>query len=282
MANFDFVESASKGYKFLWDERILILRLATIPFAIKLASFIGVTCIDFNENYLRHGLFLLPSYFVEGWLIMQLIRFAILGERGQANFIKANFIKANSTKDEINNQNDELFQARRRGILAGIIIYVISKLLLSFFSALILMNVPTQETVASSNITDTQSFIIGTAMLLVMIWGFRFVWLYIPAALDYSVSNFLHRIKSFTSSFSMIGLWLLSFVPIMLLLLTFSKILATTFPGVEEDIASVTYRYGMAVVQGVLDLVIAIVSSIGMAYGIQSIYNGTNKPTAIL
>ena len=60
MASFDFVEAVSKGYKFIWEERVAVLSIALMPFVIKVLTFFAVTAFVDAQNFMRHGLLLLP------------------------------------------------------------------------------------------------------------------------------------------------------------------------------------------------------------------------------
>lgn len=263
MAQFDFIESATQGYKFLWYERQAIMQLATIPLVLKVIGFFTIVFFDIEENFLRQGLVLLPSHFAEGWLVAQLIRMAVFGERWPAP------LSGDQKKDEA------LVYSRGRSILSAMVFYVLIKLALSFSTGIMFMenlvHVPDGAAAEPSVVT----FMVALMVVGFFIWAFRFLWLFIPAALDYSIIGFLKAIRGYNTSVYMIAAWLLCFVPLALLLLGVSEMVSSAFPGQGEE-PSTAYTYIILVFQALLEMWVAVVSSIAMAYGIQSIYHSDN------
>ena len=259
MARFDFIDSAARGYRFFWDQREVIARMALIPVVIKIVSFLAVTALGLEDNFLRLGLLLLPSYFAEGWLVAQLVRLAVLDESWLMN------LSGDVKKDAV------LMRSRMRGILAGTLVYVLTKLVLSVFSGIALMQPGLHGSQATATEQGPGMLLAAILLLAVMIWAFRLLWFYIPAALDYSLTDFAKRIKSYGMSFYMLGTWLMCFVPLAMALIFISQVMMTIFPA-DGEAPSVLYTYAMAIVQAVIEMVIAIVSSVAMTYGIDSLY----------
>lgn len=259
MVPFNFIDTAVKGYRFLMIEHELVGRMAIIPLAIKMISAILLTMSGMDDAYLRQGLFLLPSYFAEGWLAAQVVRLAILGERWPQAGAAGN-------------------AARTRGILAGTVIYTLTMLVLSLFNALLMAAAtpPTPEQAAALAVEPLQptvSVFMGLLMILtVMLWCFRLLWLYIPAALDYPALDYLRRCKGYMASVHMAGLWLLCFVPLATLLRMTSEMLFSVFPPVGEQVASMPHRYGLDVFGSLLEIVLVVVTTAAMAYAVQSYY----------
>lgn len=225
-------------------------RMAAVPLAIKIVFYVGVTMLGLEENILRQGLLLLPVYFAEGWLAVQVIRFAVYGERGPEAPPSA---------------------SRSRGIMAGTIIYVLTKIALSLFAALMVMgNQGTADTPPLQPAPEV--FLIGLVALGAALWCFRLLWLYVPAALDRSVVDFLGRIKPFASSLYMMGTWLLCFVPLAVAMIMLSETMLMIFPPGADGAPVMAFKLAMAVAQAVLEILIAIIASAAMAYGIQTIY----------
>lgn len=267
MASFDFVESASKGYSFFWRARLTILRLAVLPLFIKCLSFISLTALEMNENLLRQGLFLIPSYFAEGWLVIVLIRLAVLGE------YKVPVLTGDAQEDSAR------IQDRSRLILAGTVVYVLTKMMLSFFMALFLE----QKELYGPQQAPAQgmgSFIAATIILAILVWAFRFLWLYIPVALGRSIERFLDRIKPFMTSVYMLAVWILCFVPLALIFIVASQAATTVFPGTQDQISTPALYFIMCI-QAFVELSVAAISSVSLAYGIQSLYDNTNTKTDI-
>lgn len=259
MGRFDFIESAASGYRFFMVEHALIGRMLLFPFVVKLVSFGIVTALELDQNYLRQGLLLLPSYFVEGWLVAQLVRLAIFRETWPA------MLSGDRKKDM------EVLHVRFRAIMSATIIYVLLKLAVSLISGLLL---EASTTYQDPEVTEPSSMMFLMAMLALgfSVWAFRFLWLYIPAALDYPIKDFLYRIRGFRTSLLMLATWVLCFTPLALMFLMASEFFVALFPVEEAGVIPVTYKYAMVVVQAGLEILIAAVSSVAMAYGISSFY----------
>ena len=256
MASFDFIDCAVQGYRFLMTEHETIGRMTIFPLLIKLVSFAFVITLGLEDNFMRLGLLLLPSYFAEGWLVALVVRLAIFGERG-----------AYGPPGTVQEKSSA---SRSRGLMAGMVFYVLTKLLLSFFWALIDTNngeqVQTPPPEASVNL-----YIAVIALMAGMLWAFRFMWLYVPAALDYPIKDFLRRIRGYMTSVYMLGTWLLCFTPMALMIIMASQTALQIFP-MENNVPTMGYSYFMAFAQAVMEVFIAIVASSAMAYAIQSIY----------
>ena len=67
-------------------------------------------------------------------------------------------------------------------------------------------------------------YLVAVALFAVLIWSFRYLWLYVPIALDYRADSFLKRIPGFIGSFRLIGLWMLCFMPVLFLLFVMSSL----------------------------------------------------------
>lgn len=267
MASFDFVESASKGYQFVWNDRRILARLAFWPLLIKLASFTLITYLDMQDQTLRQGLILIPSSFAEGWLVAMAIRMAALGEPWSGP----------ATGDA--RRDAGAHAARKRAVTGAMLIYVLTKLILAFFSGL-LMDSGVIANSADFGGPMISAFFAGVLLMLGIIWAFRFTWLYVPAALGFSVRDFLRKIKPFMVSVYMMGLWFLCLVPMALALIMMAQFLATIFP-VQGDTVSPLYLYGLAGVQAVLELAVALIAGSAMGYAVLGVMRGDSKRTEL-
>ncbi len=264
MARFDFIESSASGYRFLMHHHSIVGRIALVPLLIKVASFVLIAALDMNEAYLRQGLFLIPSYFAEGWLVAQLIRLALFKETWPA-------MLSGDRKKDMN-----LLHMRFRSIMSATIIYVLIKLVLSFASGLIMQGNAVYQT-AETPEPSSGAFFIAILVIAVTVWAFRFLWLYIPAAMGYSLKGFVKVIAPYQMSIYMIATWLLCFIPLAIIFVMVSEVFVSAFPSPEAAQASEAYKYAMVGVQAVLELLITIVSSVAMAYGIYGLYHGGQK-----
>lgn len=261
MASFDFIESASGGYRFFWEERETLLRMGAIPVVIKVVTYLVITALAMDGNPLRQGLFLLPSFFAEGWLVAQAIRMAVLGERWPVAL----------SGDP--RQDSDTIMKRSRGILSGMIVYVLIKMVLTFVTGYVKFAETQQPAPMPPAEPTAMTYAAAVFILVTFIWLFRMLWLYVPATLDYPMQDFVKRFKSFMVSVHMIGAWLLCFIPMAMAMTLISQILHGIFPG-SGDVPAAGYTYGVALVQSIMEVVIAVISSVAMAYGVHSLYKG--------
>ncbi len=263
MATFDFIEASSKGYKFLWDERRAIMRLAFPAAIIKFIGYILITTFDMEQNFLRHGLVLLPSFFVEGWLIAYLIRRALYNE---ALPFQLRAKKQTAETKESGPANPERYRLMR----AGIAVYVLIWLTLSFVNGMT-MNGMTSEV---ENIPEPsfETYLVAMALFALCMWLFRLVWLYVPVVMGYSITGFMRKAKGYTTSLYMVGAWLVCYLPFILLLMMLSDMALVVFPSESDDISK-AYEFTMAAAKIIVNLASTVVASIAIAYGVQSMMN---------
>ncbi|MEZ5814504.1 MAG: hypothetical protein R3E13_07305 [Alphaproteobacteria bacterium] len=254
-ASFDFVECAGKSYLFLWERRRDVLRLSAMAVAVKIVFFVGFVVFDLQQDILRQGLFLLPSYMLEGWVVAHLMIMALHHEVLKSGERKKSFLPAPEELDG--------------AIKASMIVYVLLKMGLSVLGGIMFNGVQgLPEGPPPDPGFDT--FVVVLAMLGFVVWAFRFLWLYVPVVMGRGMIEFVRRFRPFMSSFSFLGVWGMCFVPPLLLLMLFSQISGTLAAG------SI-----LAAFQAVIDYFMVLSSSIGVAYGVYSVFKGENKPTAI-
>ena len=264
MASFDFVECTAKSYRFIWQSRADVLRLSLMLLSVKILIFVALIVFGLQQDILRQGLFSLPVYFFEGWVIAQLMVMALYGqepERGQA-------FKLPPPEDI------------ERNVKASMIVYVLTKLMLSFVLGST-FNAQGELPAATPPEPSLQIFFMAMMMIVFMLWSFRFLWLYIPLVLGCQPIDFLRRFQAFSSSFYMVGVWVLCFVPLMIAMVVVSEFMSMVLGGLGFDQDSVVFKSGLAVIQAIIDYAMSLVSSIGIAFGIYSVFKGENKKTDI-
>ncbi|MGQ0527894.1 MAG: hypothetical protein ACT4OY_07720 [Alphaproteobacteria bacterium] len=246
MVRFNMVQSAVEGYTQLWRARRVFMHLAILPAAIKMATFVAIMSFELEHNYLRQGILLLPSYFIEGWLVAVAIRFM---NRGDAQPL-AGFFSS-------------------REALSCMILYVLAKLAATFVSSFALMHrqegAPPQGP-AEQMAADPSLFLFAVIVLSMGLWMFRFLWLYVPAAMGYGIEAFLKKTNRLHFSFYLIGFWILCFVPFALALLMVSQVL----PHPAEGIFLPTI-IAMSIAQAFAELCIILVSALGFAHAVRAI-----------
>ncbi|GJL85464.1 MAG: hypothetical protein DHS20C02_12390 [Micavibrio sp.] len=262
MATFDFIEAASKSYKFLWIERQVIARLAFPAIIIRFISYILITTFGLEENFLRQGLILLPAYFAEAWLLAYLIRCALYNEDLP--------FRAPSLKKKLGPANPERYRFMR----AGIAVYVLTWTILSCVNGMAMRSVV--NGVEEIPEPTLEAYLVGMAAFAFGMWLFRLIWLYVPMVMGYSIVGFMRRIRGYTISLYMVGAWLICYVPFILLLMLFSDMALIAFPS-ETDGPSVAYKYVMAAAEIIANMASTIVVTITIAYGVESIMNAGDE-----
>ncbi|MGB4057825.1 MAG: hypothetical protein WBK77_07050 [Alphaproteobacteria bacterium] len=261
MARFDFTDAAATGYGYIWKERTDIASLAAMPFLVKIGSFAAIMFLGLEANILRQGLILLPAYLLEGFIVALVIRMFVFNERF-AGLLDSGRV------------NEAIFpEPQRRSIMAGVIVYVMTKLATSLMAGS-MMVAEAVETSPMMPEPNGSVFITSLMILVFMLWAFRFFWLYVPAAMGIPPGVFLERIKGFTTSFYLLALWLMCFVPMMVVLVAAAKLLGVVFPGAEAGDRSPIFIILMAGVQSGVELVVSLVSAVAMAQAIRSVFLG--------
>lgn len=253
MASFDFIDCAGKGYRFFTAHLNLIARMAVFPLSVKISVFWLITALGIEENLLRQGLFLLPSYFAEGWLLALIIPLAAYGV-----------------------SRDNEITIHKNILLATVASYVLIKVLLALYSSLI-FNLATAQNMQGDEPAGFGMMYISLALLVFSVWAFRLVWLYIPIALGYEISLFMQKIKGFRSSFSMIGAWIICYMPPAICLIIITVFLSNILPAAENGEDGIS-AYVLVMAQAVVETAATIIATIAMVFGIQSLYKGEKTP----
>ena len=183
---FDIMDAAGYGYYRVWKERIYLVKLAAIPFLIKLASMVALVAVGVDSDILRQGLVLLPADFAKGWLLAQFLRTLLKEERWP--------VLLDAMPDE---KTLKVLLLRARGIVASTLSFVLISMAGNFMLYLLLGNMPedTLEQMAKGNPSDLAAldaqtkgqggssalgilmFVPSVLGLLGAIWVFRLLWL---------------------------------------------------------------------------------------------------------
>ena len=225
--NFDLIDAASFGYGAVWAERAYLLKLALVPFLIKFASMVIILTQGFEGEILKQGLILIPATLTEGWLLAQFLRTLIKQERWPIIL-----------EQEPDEKTLTYLLTRARGIVACCLVYVLLMLVTYVFKfgydylteTNILPNVETAQTTAP----NPAFMIFGILGLVFGIWSFRFFWMYIPFSVLVGARDYLKYMGGFTSSLKLMGLFLISMVPTLVLAMIISGVVMTPFAGDDE------------------------------------------------
>lgn len=241
---FNFIDVTVDAYGFVWRERSLLVRLAILPLILKVVSFALVYWLGLEENYLRQGLVFLPAYFAEGALLAYAMRMALYGESGLAESA-----------------------ARSQAVVSSMVLYVLIKLITALFVGSALGN----KLISDKQIFGIEEpalvFLLSIIFIVLLIWAFRFLWFYVPLAMGIRLKDFWVRSKAYVTSFYMIGAWLLCFVPMAFALIVLAGFLHAIIPDPEGAFSGVYFGF-ISILQAAFELVILLVSSIAIAYGV--------------
>jgi hypothetical protein len=254
MAGFNFIEAGRQGYIFVWRQREMLLQMAALPIALKIASLFAAIALGYQENFLRQGLITLPAYFIEGLLVAYAVRMAVYG--------------TDPVKNGLIPPDD------RRLIKASAIIYVLIKLAALFVLGLVLTTTdPNQKATPEESVS---AFFMMIAILSFAIWFFRFLWLYVPVAMGYTATGFLKALGSYGSSFYLLALWMMVMAPFALLTLVMADGLQIIFPPGADDKPSQGFIYAFAAAQAFVETILALIASVAMGFAVREIM--TQKP----
>lgn len=260
MASFDVSKAAATGYSLAWKERHYLVRLAAVPFLIRLVCYIAVLQLGWAENFLRQAIIMLPAYFAMGWMLSHLSRMVLLDQRWP-------FRPTGDTDRDM-----ATLQDRALGVMKGTLTFAVSRFLLD--GVLALLTIISAQGLAQA---ETQTVNPGMFMLVVFLsfflfWGFRLLWAFIPAAVNYPLLRYMGELRGFGSSLYLIGAWLLAFVPPFIvcgMLLSFLSALLHSMAGTAGII------FAANVLKMLLDMVVHIVATVAIADAIRQVMSRT-------
>jgi len=108
-----------------------------------------------------------------------------------------------------------------------------------------------------------------------VIWLFRFLWLYIPAAVNYPLVDFIKKLAPFSLSFYLIGIWLVSYVP---LLLGFDLVLSMAIVALGLAPESVAVSMVYDILRIIVETALVIITTASITYGFKQLFQN-NKST---
>jgi len=271
MASFDIILSAGKGYKFAWEERAYLARLALIPLIFKLVLSVAALQLGWDMHFFRKALLLLPAYFAEGWMLSHVARTVLLGHRWP-------FQPTGNPEIDL-----PALQDRALGIMRGTLVYVLTEFLLmgaggflfqtAYFSAQSIQSGsagPEATVLSGADIETVQTGVafLTLFILFMTVWVFRYLWLYIPAAVNVPLRDFIRKLNGLSTSFLALGLWLVCFLPpVFAVRLILSVLMAGQFPPSVSSFIALLLLV-------VAETVSAIVMTAAVAHGFQQMMRG--------
>lgn len=258
MAAFDIIPAVLKAFKTVWANRSYLMKLAAVPVAVKLIFFtLAITYAQ--DNYTHFILIMLPSLLVEGWMLAHFVRFIMLGQtwpyRASGDFDK----------------DLAVLSVRARGVLGGMIVFVLINMVIGLFAeytARIMMPYMPVEGASQVEIPAHIAFV-SFVMLGAMFWGFRLIWLYIPYALNMDGLTYLNAVKGLSTSISMIGTWVLCFIPFMVLMRLAAVLVADPLAATGGSSISM---FAMTLLTVLVDTVKGLVTVAAITYGLRELF----------
>lgn len=258
MATFDIINAAGNSYNSLWQERHYLMRLALVPIVVKFICFIIIFTLNIEENHFQSALILIPSYFVEGWMLSHWVRWIALGQKWP-------FMPKGDEAEDLKELND-----RARGVLSGTIMYVLLQMIISAIWAASTMMPLTEETTANPPPSLQLLSVIGIVFIL---WSFRYLWIFLPAAVNYSLWQYVKDTGYPFLSLRMLAVWLVCCVPGFVIMMSFTlPVLLSENP----DIPAVM-QFFAAGLHVTLEVILNLLAVGGIAYGLKDMYARKSK-----
>lgn len=245
---FDIINTAHQAYRMALQERAYLMKLALVPLIVKYIFYaISVHYVE-PTNILRLSLIMVPAYFVEGWLLSHWVRTLIVPHH------RWPFQPSGDQSKDVKE-----IALRSRGIMSGAIAYTLINLLIAGFFSYFMQLIPVDMDPSEANPAVA---IAGIAMMASTFFLFRFVWLYIPLAVNVDLRVVLDKLKVKGLTFNLIGVWLVCFAPPIVALYFFGGLLTSI--GGEEPLPMMEAL--IMFVRVALDVVKNILVTAGMAY----------------
>lgn len=255
MASFNILTAAENAFRTTWIERRYLLRLAAVPFFLKMVCYLTAFSMGYQDDYLRLTLFLLPALFAEGWMLSHYTRLIVLGHRWP-------FQPTGNMEDDL-----KTLSIRARGVMGGLLVFVLINMALGAILAFVTPYIPADPSTAEQ-LPPLTGFIFF-ALLAFSFWGFRLTWLYIPYALNIDGMRYLKALGGLKSSLSMIAVWVLCFIPFVICV----QIAGTFFGSLSEAIAGkAAGGFAMVIVTILLDVVKNVIATAAITYGLMEIF----------
>jgi hypothetical protein len=270
MKPMDVISSVDFGYRLVWAERGYLARLATVPVAIKLLTLALVIALDWPEDSLRSTIITLPSLFASGWMLSHLSRLVFYGQRWPFR------PSGNAVADNI------ALQERAHGISAGTLFFALTFYLFFGLSGVAAALVPAekmQQMAAGNQTLQEPSILAGflaLGFLLLSLWSVRFLFLFIPAAAGLSVRPVVRAPQGMLLSLQMMGIGLVSFIPVILLA---SWLFTVAFVGFSSGntISPGMIVLGQAWMVPAVTIAQMIITA-SIAYGVRTLMSEKSKP----
>ena len=256
----NILEAVRQGYVLCWQERYYLARLSFFPILIKLLNAILIMHFQIPTSSFYYGVAMLPSFMAGGWVIAQFLRTVLTGERWP--------IKIEGSVED----NMDFLMQRARGLLSCILIFTC---IAYFQSGLVVLMSPlltmTEQQAAAGIYKDSSvAILMAFALIGVMIWAFRLIWIHIPAVLLLPVMDFLKQIKGFGSSAYLICVWLICIIPVF----GFFSVLARFILGDASSLqtAPALSSFSLIFLYAAIETIVNVIATVAIASMFQDFF----------
>ncbi len=265
MASVDIIEASGKAYLLVWRERAYLWKLAMVPILIKLVCEVTVLSLGLGGDFIKTGLISLPSYLAEGWMLSHFVRLIFLDHRWPFR-----------PSGDMDSDMKKLHE-RARGVMGGMVVYALIKVLMIGFVAFSYDAMGGIEQMESNSDKEPSAimFLLSIVMLSGFIWLFRFFWLYIPVALNFSIREYTRRLGGYNASLWLVGTWLICFIPIFFV---FSIVASIVFIDLSPT-ASAMSQFMFCVSRVLVDTLLMLVITAGISHALSGMIGKQAKPT---
>lgn len=259
MTKIDVIASTDYGYRVLWTEREYLMRLAAVPVLVKMVCFGVLMLLGWEKETFKLTLVMLPSFLVEGWMLAHVVRLVFFGQRWPFR------PSGNAAEDEAN------LRDRAIGVSAGAVAYTLMKFILSGLTGLIEGAQTQLPPPGAVNAPPPDPGIAFAALLFLIfsLWAFKYLFYYIPVSAGESWRVLRGQGRGFITSIQIIGVWLVTFVPWMLLLMVMSAGVISLFhqEGGASELPAMG-KFMLLILQILADTAIALVTTIAISHAV--------------
>lgn len=247
-------------YKKTWVERHYLLKMMIIPLLIKFTCFAVANVYMAQDSIIRIAFFMLPAYLAEGWFLAHWARTIVMDHRWPF-------------KPSGNHELDsKVMAARGRGVMGGLIAFTLINFLMTGYFAYFLSLLPAN---LDPQTASPEVGIIGMVMLITSFVMFRYIWTYIPLALNIRLGDYMSLIQKVSLTCPMIGVWICCFIPPFIIMQTTGGLIEGLTMGMEAKPPIVN---GIAMfVRVFLDMIKNILTTAAFACVVMALISGNKR-----
>ena len=251
MKNFDIINVVGMAYRKTWEERAYLLRMAAIPFLVKLACFTILASYFEGESLFMTAVVLLPSFIVEGWFLAHWARTIMTGGVHRWPFR----VSGNEIKDRM-----ELL-SRGRGIMAGMVAFALINFMIIGYMAGLFSGMPDISEGFDPQNPDPRVAVVGVVFMVTSMLLFRFIWVHIPLSINVPIEKIFQILQPMKLTFRMVAVWMICVIPAFLLIQMLGEVLV----GASGEATPIT-QTGFMVIRIVIEMVKNLIVTAGMGY----------------